>query len=156
VTTFPLDLLPRWCPFCGDRTIIGHGQRRKLAHDEVHDVIRVRRGRCPPCHKTFTILPIWSSPSGHYSFHCRKQAAERIVQQNGGWEESIPNLRDPDRLPDPCTLRRWAARRLLSLWFSFQLGLWKVLGWSFLGAPTILAWDCPAFCRILRMEAASP
>jgi hypothetical protein len=156
VTTFPLDLLPRWCPFCGNRSIIGHGQRRKQAHDEVHDVIRVRRGRCLPCHKTFTILPVWSSPSGHYSFHCRKQAAQRIEQPGSSWEQSIPSLADPARLPDPSTLRRWAARRLVSLWSWFGAALWKVTGWSFLGEPTILAWDCPAFCRILRIEAGGP
>jgi hypothetical protein len=95
VTTFPLDLLPRWCPFCGNRSIIGHGHRRKQAHDEVHDVIRFRRGRCPPCHKTFTILPVWSPPSGHYSFHCRKQAAQRIEQPGSSWEQSIPSLCRP-------------------------------------------------------------
>jgi hypothetical protein len=44
---------------------------------------------------------------------------------------------------------------LISLWSSIQAGLWKVLGWSFFGAPTILAWDLPA-CRIPRIEASSP
>jgi hypothetical protein len=156
VTTFPLKLLPRQCPLCGNRTIIGHGQRRKQAHDEVHDAIRIRRGRCPPCHKTFTILPVWSPPTGHYSFHCRQQVAQRMELQGGSWEQSTPSLKDPTRLPDPSTLRRWAARRLVSLWSSIQAGLWKMLGWSFLGAPTILAWDWPAACRILRIEASSP
>ena len=155
MTTFPLDLLPRQCPFCGNRTIIGHGQRCRQAHDDVHDFIRIRRGRCPPCHKTFTILPVWSPPRGHYSFHCRKQAAQRI-EQDGNWEQSIPSLKDPNRLPDPSTLRRWAARRLVSLWSSFRAVLWRVTGWNFLNVPTILAWDCPAFCRILRIEAGSP
>ena len=156
MTTFSLDLLPRWCPLCGNRTIVGHGQRRKQAHDDVHEVIRIRRGRCPTCRKTFTILPVWSPPAGHYSFRCRKQAEENIVQRDGGWETSITNLKNPDRLPDPSTLHRWAARRLVSLWSSLQFGLWKMLGWSFLGEPTILAWDCPACCRILRVEASSP
>jgi len=104
----------------------------------------------------YTIVPVWSPPSGHYSFHCRKQAEEGIVQQDGGWETSIPSLKDPDRLPDPSTLHRWAARRLVSLWSSLQSGLWKMVGWSFLGKPTILAWDCPACRRILRIEASSP
>jgi Domain of unknown function (DUF6431) len=154
--TFPLAMLPRWCPLCGNRTIIGHGQRCKQAHDEFHDVIGIRRGRCRPCHKTFTILPAWSAPNGHYSFPCRKQAAERIEQQGGGWEQSTPGLKDPSRLPDPSTLRRWAARRLVSLWSSFRAALCKVTGGRFLNGPTILAWDCPAFCRILRIEAGSP
>jgi hypothetical protein len=142
---------------CGNETIIGHGQRRKQAHDQVHDVICIRRGRCRPCRKTFTILPTWSLPSSHYSLHCRQQAAERIQQPpDGSWEQSTPSLKDPDRLPDPSTLRRWAARRLVSLRSSIKARLWEVLGWSFFHAPTILAWDLPAACRILRIEASSP
>jgi len=61
---FPLVLLPRRCPRCGFDTIIGHGQRRKQAHDEHHDWIWVRRGLCRPCGETFTILPAWSPPYG--------------------------------------------------------------------------------------------
>ena len=156
MTTFPLALLPRRCPLCGNRTIIGHGQRCKQAHDDVHDFIRIRRGRCPPCHKTFTILPAWSPPGGHYSFLCRRQAAKRIEQPDARWEQSIPSLKDPTRLPDPSTLRRWAARRLVSLWSWLRAGLWELTGWRFLSEPTILAWDCSAFCRILRIEAGSP
>jgi hypothetical protein len=33
VTAIPLRLLPRRCPLCGNHTIIGHGRRRKQAHD---------------------------------------------------------------------------------------------------------------------------
>ena len=68
---FPLELLPRRCPLCGDDTIIGHGQRRKQAHDHCHDWIWVRRGICHACSKTFTILPDWLAPSGHFSLRCR-------------------------------------------------------------------------------------
>lgn len=110
----------------------------------------------PPCHKTFTILPVWSPPNGHYSFACRQQAAQRIELPGSGWEQSTPSLKDPTRLPDPSTLRRWAARRLVSLWSSMRTGLCAALGGNFLGAPTILAWDLPAACRILRLEANSP
>ncbi len=153
---FPLNLLPRQCPVCGKRTITGHGQRRKQAHDEVHDVIHIRRGRCRPCHKTFTILPVWSPPHSPYSFHCRQQAAEQMEKTHGSWESVALSLKDPNRLPDPSTLRRWVRRRLVSLWSSIQSGIWKVLGLSFLHTPTILAWDLPAACRILRLEAISP
>ena len=156
MTTFPLELLPRRCPLCGNQTIIGHGQRRKQAHDQVHGVIRIRRGRCPPCQKTFTVLPVWSPPGGHYSFHCRQQAAQRIEQQDGGWEQATPSVKDPNRLPDPSTLRRWTTRRLISVWSWLHSRLWRALGWSFLRAPTILACDLPAACRILRIEASSP
>ena len=65
LTTLPLALLPRRCPRCGRETIIGHGQRRKQAHDERHDWIWVRRGLCRPCRETFTSgkgLDIWTIP----------------------------------------------------------------------------------------------
>ena len=48
-------------------SIIGHGERRKSAHDGKHDYVWVRRGRCRLCRKTFTILPSWSLPYAHYS-----------------------------------------------------------------------------------------
>jgi hypothetical protein len=130
-----LRLLPRRCPFCGNQTIIGHGLRRKQAHDQHRDWIWVRRGRCPPCRKTFTILPIWSPPYGHYSCCCRQQAWESQCK-GGGWEQSAPQIKDPNRLPDPATQRRWAFRRVLSLCFGLKaFGLcWH--GWrTFLCAP---------------------
>jgi hypothetical protein len=108
LTTFPLALLPRRCPRCGNATIIGHGQRRKQAHDERHDWIWVRRGLCRPCRETFTIVPTWSPPYGQYSLRCREQAWESKCNSGGGWEQSAPQTKDPDRLPDPATLRRWA------------------------------------------------
>ena len=74
-----MQLLPRRCPLCGDETIIGHGQRRKQAHDPCHDWIWVRRGICHPCSKTFTILPDWLAPSAHFSLRCRQQACEHIA-----------------------------------------------------------------------------
>jgi len=46
--------------------------------------------------------------------------------------------------------------RLVSLRSSLRAGLWKALGWSFLNTPTILAWDFPAACRILLLEASTP
>src|SRR5215470_15627632 len=76
VMAFPLALLPRRCPRCSQDTITGHGRRRKQAYDEGHDWIWIRRGVCRPCGLTFTILPHWSPPYGHYSFRCREQAWE--------------------------------------------------------------------------------
>ena len=61
VTRFPLELLPRRCPLCGNQTIIGHGQRRKQAHDQVREVIYVRRGLCRPCRRAINRSRI---PSG--------------------------------------------------------------------------------------------
>jgi hypothetical protein len=102
-------------------------------------------------------MPTWSPPYGQYSFRCREQAWESTCDSGGGWEQSAPQTKDPDRLPDPATLRRWAFRRLLSLCCSlkaFSPG-WPGLR-TVLRAPTIHAWDWPADSRILRLEANSP
>ena len=40
------DKILRLCPACERDSIIGHGRRRKQAHDEYHDWIGIRRGRC--------------------------------------------------------------------------------------------------------------
>lgn len=145
----PLDLLPRLCPLCRDDTIIGHGRRLRQAHDDLHERIWVRRGFCRPCRKTFTVLPNWLVPSGHFSVLCRQQACERIVAGSTA-EEAVPHCKDPSRSPDTSTVRRWAQRRLLSLWCARSQ--WQ----HFLQAPTILAWDLPALSRILLIEARSP
>jgi hypothetical protein len=50
------DILRR-CPVCVRDSIVGHGRRRKQAHDEHHDWIGIRRGLCNRCGKTFTFLP---------------------------------------------------------------------------------------------------
>lgn len=143
--------LPRRCPICHSDTIVGHGRRRKQAHDDKHDWIWIRRGRCPRCKKTFTILPAWSPPSGHYSYHCRRQACEQSQPE--------PHCRDATRLPDDSTLRRWARRRLISI--GTGIGMARRLPFGRAAAnifrtPTILAWDFPAAGRILRLEANSP
>jgi Domain of unknown function (DUF6431) len=152
VATFALQLLPRRCPLCGDDTIIGHGRRRKQAHDQCHDWIWVRRGICHPCSKTFTILPDWLAPSGHFSLRCRQQACERIAAGDSV-EQAAPHCKDPSRSPDPSTLRRWAQRRLLSVCCWVKAG---AIGEHLFRAPTILAWDLGAVCRILPIEARSP
>jgi len=155
VTEIPLELLPRLCPICGERTIIGHGQRLKPAHDQRHRQIWIRRGRCRPCHKTFTVLPDWSPPSGHYTLQCRQQAWELLHQPDGTWERSIPDVADASRSPDPSTVRRWAGR-LLHLGTLLATKLWRATDWSVSMAPTILAWDWTAIRRILLLEASSP
>jgi hypothetical protein len=135
----PLELLPRRCPLCDDDTIIGHGRRLRQCHDDRREDIWVRRGICEPCKKTFTILPDWLAPFGHYSLHCRQQAA--------------PHCKDVTRLPDPSTVRRWAQRRLISVWSWIKIAVKKR---DFLRTPTISAWDLSTLCRILPIEARSP
>jgi len=127
-----LAQLPRRCPICGQDTIVGHGRRRKQAHDERHDWIWVRRGRCPACRKTFTVLPTCSPSSGHYSYECRRQAWDPDGEGN-----TAAYCRDPSRWPDDSTVRRWAWRRLISIWTWMATPVWLMA--NFLGAPTILA-----------------
>jgi hypothetical protein len=38
----------------------------------------------------------------------RAQALQRHFMEHRSWEEATPTLKDPDRVPDPSTLRRWS------------------------------------------------
>ena len=60
------------------------------------------------------MLPDWSPPSGHYSFHCRQEAWELLRQSDSNWERSVPDVADATRSPDPSTVRRWAGRLMRS------------------------------------------
>ncbi|MGH9632775.1 MAG: DUF6431 domain-containing protein [Bryobacteraceae bacterium] len=97
----------RQCPVCVRDSIIGHGRRRKQAHDEDHDWIQIRRGLCNLCGKTFTFLPPFSPPYCHYSLIARSQALQRYFVEGCGWEAAAPAVNDPQRVADPSTLRRW-------------------------------------------------
>ena len=97
----------RRCPICQCDSIIGHGGRRKQAHDEDHDWILIRRGLCNLCGKTFTLLPPFSPPYCHYSLIARGQALRRYFVEGCSWEDAAPVVRDANRVADPSTLRRW-------------------------------------------------
>ena len=97
----------RRCPICLCDSIIGHGRRRKQAHDADHDWIRIRRGLCNLCGTTFTLLPPFSPPYCHYSLMARSQALRRYFLEGCSWEAAAPVVRDANRLADPSTLRRW-------------------------------------------------
>lgn len=148
----PLSLLPRHCPVCRGETIIGHGRRRRQAHDDHHDFIWIRRGICHPCRLTFTILPRSLAPSAHFSLRCRRLACDRIAAGEP-LEQAAPHCLDPSRLPDPSTLHRWALRRLLSVACRLMAGVTSDAFWA---SPTILAWDLAALCRMLPVGARSP
>ena len=87
---------------------MGHGRRRKQAHDEHHDWIGIRRGRCRNCGTTFTFLPLFSLPYTHFSLLARIQALWRRFKECCSWEKALPKLKDADRLPDVSTVRRWS------------------------------------------------
>lgn len=103
------EIIIRRCPVCGQDSIIGHGRRRKQAHDEYHDWIGIRRGRCVRCGRTFTFLPVFSLPYTHYSLLTRCQALLRRMAEPCSWEKAVPRCKDPDRQPDPSTVRRWSS-----------------------------------------------
>jgi Domain of unknown function (DUF6431) len=102
-------IILRRCPVCERDSIIGHGRRRKQAHDEHHDWIWIHRGRCADCGTTFTFLPVLSLPYTHFSLLARFQALWRRIVEHCSWEKALPKLKDPDRLPDPSTVRRWSS-----------------------------------------------
>lgn len=97
----------RHCPICLQDSIIGHGRRRKQAHDEDHDWIEIRRGLCNLCGKTFTFLPPFSLPYCHYSLIARSQALRKYFVEHCSWEAAAPTVKDPERVADGSTLRRW-------------------------------------------------
>ena len=136
------DWLPLRCPACGQISVIGHGRRRRQAHDGTHGWIRVRRGICKVCGGTLTVLPGGCVPGAPYSLLARQQAFDRLAQGLSA-EQAAPDCRDPDRIADPSTIRRWFWRRIESLRF---------LAW----VPTLLAWDWRAASRILIAEPSSP
>ena len=97
----------RRCPVFLRDSIVGHGRRRKQAHDEHHDWIEIRRGVCQSCGKTITFLPLFSPPYTHYSLIARSEALQRYFIERCSWETAAPPLKDPNRAADPATLRRW-------------------------------------------------
>jgi len=134
------EIILRRCPACEHDSIIGHGRRRKQAHDEHHDWIGIRRGRCPGCGKTFTFLPLLSLPYTHYSLLTRSQASQRRFAKHCSWEEAAPTLKDANRVPDPSTLRRWThgldhSQPAISF---FRQTLARMTHWLACGEPTDL------------------
>jgi hypothetical protein len=102
------DTILRRCPICEQDSIVGHGRRRKQAHDEYHDWIQIRRGRCSNCGTTFSFLPVFSLPYTHYSLLARCQALLRRFVEHFSWERAVPMFKDAERVPDSSTVRRWS------------------------------------------------
>jgi hypothetical protein len=121
--------------------IIGHGCRRRPAHDCIHDWILVRRGICKACGGTLTVLPWWCVPGAAYSLLARHGALQQLAQ-GASTEQAAPHCRDPDRLPDASTVRRWFWRHMENL--------------RSRALPTMAAWDWRTVRRILASEPLSP
>src|SRR6266700_313649 len=63
-------------------------------------------------------FPLSPCPTPHYSLVTRSQALRRRFVQHCSWENAAPALKDPNRVPDPSTLRRWCRSLDSSLAFS--------------------------------------
>lgn len=149
-----LDEIPRRCPHCQSDSIVGHGLRRRPAHDQGHDWIWVRRGECNRCQRTFTFLPDWCMPYSPYTLMCRLKALE-AYQRLRSAEAAAPVLLDADRVVDVSTVRRWlrqcrVAAACLSVRITMALPIDKV------SPATTLAWVCQARECILPATDGSP
>jgi Domain of unknown function (DUF6431) len=127
-------------------SLIGHGRRRRRAHDALHTWIWIHRRICKLCRRTVTLLPDWLIPGGHYSLHARQQAAQ-LAEQARRLEDCVPDSGDGEHYADLSTVRRWLQRRLASLWLRIRL--------HFPVLPTLFAWDWKAASRILIPEPNS-
>jgi hypothetical protein len=52
-------------------------------------------------------LPVFSLPYSHYSLIARSEASRRFFVAGCSWEQAAPPVKDPHRIADPSTLRRW-------------------------------------------------
>jgi hypothetical protein len=80
-------------------------------------------------------------PGAIYNRAACEEALGRLAD-GGTLEGSASDCRDPNRIADPSTIRRWFWRRIENL--------------RFFSSPIILAWDWRAAARILIVERASP
>jgi hypothetical protein len=100
---------------------------------------------------TFTFLPLLSLPYTHYSLLARCQALLRRFVEHCSWEKALPKLQDPDRLPDPSTVRRWSSgldcSQPLPSFLSqtvTRVAHWLVRGHQALDETGPLSWITPA------------
>jgi hypothetical protein len=137
-------VIVRRCPICEQDSVVGHGCRRKQAHDEHHDWIGIRRDLCNRCGKTFTFLPP-SSALRPSSLAARRSSGTSWKAVS--WEDAARTVKDPDRVADPSTLRRWfrnldssrppfSALRRTMLAISAWLGRTELLVHNSLPLPT--------------------
>jgi len=87
------------------------------------------------------------SPYTHYSLLACCQALRQRLVEHRSWEEAMPTLKDPNRVPDPSTLRRWSCGLDLSqLALSFaRQAIAHIAHWVVRGDPAnheaeLLSW----------------
>ena len=155
VTSVPLQLLPRRCPFCGEpndrrsraATQTGTRSTARLDLDSSRSMRAVPEEHLQSC-------PAWSPPYGHYSFRCRQEALGV-----GCASPAVGNNRFPvSKIQTGYRTRpRWGvgAGDCSSCAILLSNRLWQGAGWNTSRPPTILAWDWNAISRILAVEADS-
>ena len=94
---------------------------------------------------------MFSLPYTHFSLLARSQALQQRFAEHCSWEKALPKLKDPDRLPDPSTVRRWSGGMeptQLALSFLSQtvsrMTDWLARGRQVLGQTGPLSWIAPA------------
>jgi hypothetical protein len=88
------------------------------------------------------VLPVWCVPGAAYSLLARQPALDQLARGVTA-EQAARHCRDPDRIADASTVRRWFWRRIQSFLV-------------FLRTPTLFAWDWRAAGRTLIAETLSP
>jgi hypothetical protein len=95
------------------------------------------------------VLPGWCVPQAIYSLTMRQETVGGLA--NGPSAEQAPaECRDPNRIADANTVRRWIRRRLESFLFC------AAVNWRRLCVPTLLVWDWRAALRILIADPKPP
>ena len=92
------EIILRRCPVCERDSIVGHGRRRKQAHDEHHDWIGSIAAAAQIAGRPSLSFPLFSLPYTHYSLVARSQALQRRFAEHCSWEKALPKLKDPDRV----------------------------------------------------------
>ncbi len=81
-------------PYLTESLDLGHGRRRKQAHDEYHDRIWIHRGCCVRCgmdsHLSLLLLLLM-----HITVSlARSQALQRRLREHRTWEKALPRMKD--------------------------------------------------------------
>lgn len=99
-----VEVPERDCPNCGRRLNWWSGYWRKLRQDGERFEIWIRRGRCPPCHKTHALLPDFVVRRRRYAVEVIGAALELGATRVSAWQSSV-------RLDLPFgTVRDWFRR----------------------------------------------
>ena len=127
VTAFPLALLPRRCPRCGPTpsSATANGASRPTTNTTTGSGYGAAcAGRVEKPSPSFRT---GRRPTASTAFAAGNKPGNRVATAAALGNSRRRRCKDPNRLPDPATLRRWACRRLLSV--LQREGLQVLLAW---------------------------